>query len=61
MHNARAPLERGDHSVECVAREVGYESLTAFNRVFREHFGITPIRFRMPTAVPGDIDDGDGS
>lgn len=47
MHKARMLLDRGDLSVKQVAWEVGYESETAFNRVFRAHFGMTPGRFRM--------------
>jgi AraC family transcriptional regulator, activator of mtrCDE len=50
MHKARALLDRGSLSVKHVAWEVGYESETAFNRVFHGHFGVTPGRFRMRAA-----------
>ena len=46
MHKARMLLDRGDQTVKNVAWEVGYESETAFNRAFRDHFGVTPGRFR---------------
>ncbi len=54
MHKARMLLDRGDTSVKQVAWEVGYESETAFNRVFSAHFGVTPGRFKMRRANPAN-------
>jgi AraC-like DNA-binding protein len=60
MSKARALLDRGDRSVKHVAWEVGYESETAFNRVFRKLFGATPGRFRTRGAVAtGDDQDSE--
>ena len=61
MHKARALLDRGDLTVKQVAWEVGYESETAFNRVFRERFGITPGRFRTRGAVVAGDDQDSGA
>ena len=46
MHKARALLDRSARSIREVAWDVGYESETAFNRVFKEHFGAPPGRYR---------------
>lgn len=46
MHKARALLDHSTRSIREIAWDVGYESETAFNRVFKEHFGAPPGRFR---------------
>jgi AraC family transcriptional activator of mtrCDE len=46
MHKARALLDRSTRSIREIAWDVGYESETAFNRVFKEHFGAPPGRYR---------------
>jgi AraC-like DNA-binding protein len=46
MHKAHALLDRSTRSIREVAWDVGYESETAFNRVFKEYFGAPPGRYR---------------
>lgn len=46
MHKARTLLDRSERSIREIAWEVGYESEAAFNRVFKEHFGMPPGRYR---------------
>ena len=46
MHKARMLLDRSERSIRQIAWDVGYESEAAFNRVFKEHFGTPPGRFR---------------
>ena len=50
MHKARALIGRSDSSIQAIALEVGYESESAFNRVFKKHFGAPPGRFRRALA-----------
>jgi AraC family transcriptional regulator, activator of mtrCDE len=50
MHKARALLDRSRRSIREIAWEVGYESEAAFNRVFKEHFGAPPGRYRRALA-----------
>lgn len=45
MHCA-ARLLRHDAALPDVSRQVGYQSLAAFNRVFRREMGVTPGAFR---------------
>ncbi|HLA72998.1 MAG TPA: AraC family transcriptional regulator [Steroidobacteraceae bacterium] len=39
-------LRVGNHSVQRVALEVGYESEAAFNRAFKRRFAVPPARYR---------------
>lgn len=42
-------------SVSEIAYECGFESIRTFNRVFKEHFGVTPseMRIKEPISFPG--------
>jgi transcriptional regulator GlxA family with amidase domain len=42
MERARDLLARGEGSVSEVAYAVGYASLAAFSRAYREHYGHAP-------------------
>lgn len=44
---AKELLETTNMSVLDIALECGYETLRTFNRVFKEHAGTTPLRYRM--------------
>lgn len=46
MHCATRLLQRGNVALSEVARQVGYESVAAFNRVFRRETSMTPGAFR---------------
>lgn len=39
-------LRRGDMNVSQISETVGYESLTYFDRVFRKHVGLSPIKYK---------------
>jgi AraC-like DNA-binding protein len=54
MHKARRLIGLSDRSIQAIALEVGYESESAFNRVFKEHFGAPPGRFRRALAASAD-------
>jgi AraC family transcriptional regulator, activator of mtrCDE len=51
MHKARALIARSERSIQAIALEVGYDSESAFNRAFKEHFGAPPGRFRRALAA----------
>ncbi|MYN09851.1 AraC family transcriptional regulator [Pseudoduganella aquatica] len=46
MHCATRLLQQGNAALSEVARQVGYESVAAFNRVFRRETAMTPGAFR---------------
>jgi AraC-like DNA-binding protein len=46
MHCATRLLQQGNVALSEVARQVGYESVAAFNRVFRRETDMTPGAFR---------------
>jgi len=50
MHKARALIEHSEKSIQTIALEVGYDSESAFSRVFKEYFGAPPGRFRRSLA-----------
>jgi AraC-like DNA-binding protein len=44
--NAKKLLITTDKPVSDVCFESGFESSTHFSRVFKEHFGVSPLQFR---------------
>jgi AraC-like DNA-binding protein len=50
MYCATRLLQRGDVALSEVSRQVGYESVAAFNRVFRRETAMTPGAFRKAGA-----------
>lgn len=50
MYCATRLLQRGDLALSEVSRRVGYESVAAFNRVFRRETAMTPGAFRKEGA-----------
>ena len=46
MKRARTLLRETDQTVETVAAEVGYENVEHFNRLFKKHYGLTPMQYR---------------
>lgn len=46
LSEARRRLLMPHHSIESVARDVGYKSADAFRRAFERRFGLTPNRYR---------------
>jgi AraC-like DNA-binding protein len=58
MHRAMLLIRSGGNSLSEVAQAIGYESESAFNRVFKRYVGTTPAAFRrqkssQTDAVPG--------
>jgi len=46
MEEAALMLESGDDAVARIATRVGYETTSAFSKVFRRHYGVSPGRYR---------------
>lgn len=47
LHKARALLESGDHCVEAIAEQVGYQDATALRRLLRRLLHVTPSQLRL--------------
>lgn len=47
MKKAVNLLTQSDNSIQIIAEEVGYQSLSAFSDRFRQHFGRSPSYFRL--------------
>ena len=46
MDEAAFMLESGDDAIARIATCVGYETTTAFSKVFKQHYNFTPARYR---------------
>jgi AraC-like DNA-binding protein len=46
MDEAAFMLESSDDAVARIATRVGYETTTAFSKMFRQHYGLSPGRYR---------------
>jgi hypothetical protein len=46
MDEAALMLETSDDAIDRIADRVGYETTTAFSKAFRQHYGISPGRYR---------------
>lgn len=46
MDEAALMLEASDDAIDRIAARVGYETTTAFSKAFRQHYGISPGRYR---------------
>lgn len=47
INEARELLVRSDASISNIALDVGYASLSVFNKAFRERYNLTPREYRM--------------
>jgi two-component system response regulator YesN len=52
MEKAKALLASPGWKVFQVAEEVGYESISHFNRTFKRHTGMNPKEYQTSLAVP---------
>ena len=50
MEEAAFMLESSDDSIARIAMRVGYQTTTAFSKVFRRHHGLSPGRYRAQKA-----------
>ena len=50
MYKAGCLIRSGRKSLAQTARAVGYQTDSAFNRIFRRHFGVTPAAYRRAMA-----------
>jgi transcriptional regulator GlxA family with amidase domain len=57
IEEAKQMLETGSQAIEEVAREVGYEDLTSFRRLFARLTGMTPGDYRRNFQLPDFIVD----
>jgi transcriptional regulator GlxA family with amidase domain len=59
IEEAKQLLETGAATVDAIAREVGYEDMASFRRLFRRLAGMTPgdyrRKFRVPTFVSREL------
>ena len=46
LEEAKQMLETGEHPVEAIANEMGYEDAAFFSRLFRRKVGLTPVQYR---------------
>jgi AraC-like DNA-binding protein len=46
INTAAQRLRSGDDKLTTIAADVGYESVSAFNRAFKRHLGMTPGEYR---------------
>jgi AraC-like DNA-binding protein len=46
MDEAALMLESNDDAIARIATRVGYETTTAFSKVFHQHYGLSPGRYR---------------
>jgi transcriptional regulator GlxA family with amidase domain len=51
LEAAKERLETGDHSIERIARDVGYEDAAFFARLFRRAVRLTPAQYRRRFAA----------
>ena len=46
MSKAQVALIWGDESIAEVATKCGFNSVKTFDRVFKENFGVSPLKYR---------------
>ena len=46
LYRSRMLLEQSDDSILSIATRVGFNNVTYFNRLFKEHYGMTPSQLR---------------
>ena len=53
-------LESGKMSINAIAEEVGYQSYSGFNMMFRKYFGCTPGQYLAAHGIREESMEGDG-
>ncbi|MFT4813214.1 MAG: AraC-like DNA-binding protein [Paracoccaceae bacterium] len=59
IEDAARKLRDKENSISWIALEVGYASLSVFNKAFRERFDMTPTMYRNTPAHTKDLDKAD--
>lgn len=59
IEDAARKLQNKENSISWIALDVGYASLSVFNKAFRERFDMTPTAYRNTAALPGNSDQGE--
>lgn len=52
LNHASILLKEGKKSISAIAMEVGYNTLSCFNRKFLQEFGVSPTQFRKMNGYP---------
>ena len=52
LKKARKLLETTDYSMTQVSEETGFESVSYFEKVFKKHMGLTPLKYRKLRQIP---------
>lgn len=47
LHRAAGELVNSDREIRQIAKRSGYSSVQSFNRVFNEHYGFPPAKYRL--------------
>jgi AraC-like DNA-binding protein len=53
MDEAALMLEASDDTIARIATRIGYETTTAFSKVFHKHYGFSPGRYRSRKGTGG--------
>ena len=53
IEDACARLRESNTPISTIALDVGYASLSVFNKAFKERYGVTPTEYRNTEASPG--------
>ena len=56
MEKAQALLTHTDYPLRIIGEQVGYKELSTFSRKFKQHFGISPKKFKKLKSVSIDND-----
>ena len=58
LEKAEFLLRTTDYNIEDIARQIGYENLTYFYRIFRTKYGLTPHKLRIQKTPSGNSEIG---
>jgi len=58
VRKAKELLANSGYSITEISEILGFESITYFERVFKKHTDVTPLRYRKDGEGPGGISSG---
>jgi YesN/AraC family two-component response regulator len=47
LNKAKELLEEGDLSIKTIAKSVGYNDAYYFSKLFKKHFGVSPLKLKQ--------------